>query len=305
MLTRSQQSTRTQPAGRPRLAKPRQTMAGGKRTRARLLRLLWYPPLLVIAISILFPILWMIYSSFKPQDAIFANVFALPTKVYLGDYDILFGTGGTMLRWMANSTLISFLSSAGIVVCACTIAYGLATFDFRGKQVLFFVCLLGLMVPETTVVIPGYLLISELHLVNTPWALILTYCGWSSFGVLVLRNFFESTPKDLREAAVVDGAGHWYVFTRVMLPLARPAVATVAIFGFLWVWNDFVYPLIYLTANSSFTVPLGVAQYYSRAGINIGAQMAALTIAAVVPLIVFLVFQRHFVRGLLSGAVKS
>jgi len=280
-------------------------MAGGKRTRARLLRLLWYPPLLVIAISILFPILWMIYSSFKPQDAIFANVFALPTKVYLGDYDILFGTGGTMLRWMANSTLISFLSSAGIVVCACTIAYGLATFDFRGKQVLFFVCLLGLMVPETTVVIPGYLLISELHLVNTPWALILTYCGWSSFGVLVLRNFFESTPKDLREAAVVDGAGHWYVFTRVMLPLARPAVATVAIFGFLWVWNDFVYPLIYLTANSSFTVPLGVAQYYSRAGINIGAQMAALTIAAVVPLIVFLVFQRHFVRGLLSGAVKS
>ena len=276
---------------------------GGKRWRG-LRRLLWYPPLLVIAITVLFPIMWMLYSSLKPQDAIFAHVFALPKSFYTGDYRVLFGSGGIMGRWLGNSALISFVSSAGIVVFASTIAYGLATFDFRGKQVLFFVCLLGLMVPETTVVIPGYMLISNLHLVNSPLALILTYCGWSSFGVLVLRTFFESTPRELREAAVIDGAGHWYIFTRIMLPLARPAVSTVAIFAFLWVWNDFLYPLVYLTQNSSYTVPLGVAQYYSRAGIDIGAQMAALSIATIVPLIVFLVFQRHFVRGLLAGAVK-
>ncbi len=276
-----------------------------RRRRSNLRRFLWYPPLLVVTATIVYPVLWMIYSSFKPQIAIFDSVFSLPTKFYGGNYATLFGTEGEMLRWIENSSLISFLSATGIVICSCTIAYGLATFDFRGKQLLFFVCLLGLMVPETTVVIPGFLLISQLHLVNTPWALILTYCGWSSFGILILRNFFESTPKEMREAAVVDGAGHWKVFTRIMLPLARPAVSTVAIFGFLWVWNDFVYPLIYLTQDSSYTVPLGVAQYYSRAGIDVGAQMAALTIAASVPLAVFLVFQRSFIRGLMSGAVKA
>ena len=276
-----------------------------RRRRRLSVRIIWYPVLAVIAVTILFPIIWMIYSSFKPQSAIFSSAFALPKAFYIGDYNTLFGSGGTMLQWLENSTVISFLACAGIVVFSCTLAYGLATFDFRGKEVLFVILLLGLMVPESTIVIPGYMLISEMHLVNTPWALILTYCAWTSFGVLVLRNFFSSVPKEMREAASMDGANHWYIFTRIMLPLARPAVSTVAIFGFLWVWNDFLYPLIYLTADSTFTVPVGVAQYYSRAGIDLGAQMAALTIAAVVPLAVFLVFQRSFIRGLMAGALKG
>ncbi len=264
----------------------------------------FYPFFLLISAVILYPLVWMIYSSLKPNADIFADVFALPRSLYLGNYQTVF-SDGTMGTYFKNSLLVSVVSVAGLLVFSSLAAYAFAAFAFRGKNLLFVVFLLGLMVPPQALIISGFKLMSILRLLDTYWALIFTYFGWTSFGILVLRNFFQSVPGEIRDAAKVDGAGHWEMFTRIMLPLARPSLATVAIFNFMWVWNEFIYPLVYTQSNEKYTVPLGVLFFNSQYNIEWGLQMTGLAVATVVPLLVYLIFQRQFVRGIMAGALKG
>jgi ABC-type glycerol-3-phosphate transport system permease component len=160
-------------------------------------------------------------------------------------------------------------------------------------------------VPPQALIISGFKVMSILHLLDTYWALIFTYFGWSSFGIMVLRNFFQSVPREIKDAARVDGAGHWSIFSQIMLPLARPSLSTVAIFYFMWVWNDFIYPLVYMQSTAKYTVPLGILFFNSQYNVEWGLQMTGLTVATVVPLIVYYAFQKQFVRGILAGALKG
>ena len=265
---------------------------------------IFYPFFLLISAVILYPLVWMVYSSFKSNDDIFSDVFALPQVLYLGNYQTVFSEGA-MGTYFKNSLLISVVSVAGLLAFSALAAYAFATFEFRAKNVLFVVFLLGLMVPPQALIISGFKLMSILRLIDTYWALIFTYFGWTSFGILVLRNFFQSVPQEIRDAAKVDGAGHWQLFTRIMLPLARPSLATIAIFNFMWVWNEFIYPLVYTQSNDKYTVPLGVLFLNSQYNIEWGLQMTGLTVATLVPLLVYLIFQRQFVRGIMAGALKG
>jgi ABC-type glycerol-3-phosphate transport system permease component len=263
-----------------------------------------YPIYLLLAALILYPIVWMIYSSFKANPDIFANVFALPSTLYLENYVTVF-TKGAMGVYFRNSLLVSTVSVAGLLVFSSLAAYAFATFRFRGSTPLFMILLLGLMVPPQALIISGFKLMSILDLIDTYWALIFTYFGWTSFGILVLRNFFQSVPRDIKDAARVDGAGHWAMFSQIMLPLARPSLSTIAIFYFMWVWNEFIYPLVYMQTPEKYTIPLGVLFFNSRYAVEWGLQMAALAVATVVPLIVYYVFQKQFIRGILAGALKG
>jgi ABC-type glycerol-3-phosphate transport system permease component len=263
-----------------------------------------YPLLLLLAAVILYPLVWMIYSSFKSNADIFSNVFALPNQLYLGNYITVF-TEGAMGLYFRNSLLIAVVSVAGLLVITSLAAYAFATFRFRGSTALFMILLLGLMVPPQALIISGFKLMSILKLLDTYWALIFTYLGWSSFGIMVLRNFFQSVPRDVKDAARVDGAGHWQMFSQIMLPLARPSISTIAIFYFMWVWNEFIYPLVYMQTPEKYTVPLGVLFFNGRYTIEWGLQMAALAVATIVPLIVYYAFQKQFIRGILAGALKG
>lgn len=266
--------------------------------------LVLYPIFFILAALILYPLVWMTYSSFKGNADIFANVFALPSNLFLGNYITVF-TEGAMGIYFRNSLLITIVSVSGLIVFSSLAAYAFATFQFRGSTVLYLGLLLGLMVPPQALIISGFKLMSILNLLDTYWALIFTYFGWTSFGVLVLRNFFQSVPRDIKDAARVDGAGHWAMFSQIMLPLARPSLSTVAIFYFMWVWNEFIYPLVYMQTPEKYTIPLGVLFFNSRYTIEWGLQMAALAVATVVPLIVYYVFQKQFIRGILAGALKG
>lgn len=264
----------------------------------------FYPFFLLVSAVILYPLVWMVYSSFKPNEDIFADVFALPQALYLGNYQTVFADGA-MGTYFKNSLIVSVGSVAGLIAFSSLAAYAFATFEFRGKNVLFVVFLLGMMVPPQALIISGFKWMSILKLLDTYWALIFTYFGWTSFGILVLRNFFQSVPREIRDAARVDGAGHWEMFTRIMLPLARPSLATVAIFNFMWVWNEFIYPLVYTQSNDKYTVPLGVLFFNSQYNIEWGLQMTGLTVATIVPLIVYALFQGQFIRGIMAGALKG
>ena len=266
--------------------------------------LVLYPIFLILTALILYPLVWMAYSSFKGNADIFANVFALPSELFLGNYITVF-TKGAMGLYFRNSLLISIVSVIGLIAFSSLAAYAFATFRFKGGTPLFLLLLLGLMVPPQALIISGFKLMSILNLLDTYWALIFTYFGWTSFGVLVLRNFFESVPRDVKDAARVDGAGHWAMFSQIMLPLARPSLSTIAIFYFMWVWNEFIYPLVYIQTPEKFTIPLGVLFFNGRYAVEWGLQMAALAVATIVPLIVYYVFQKQFIRGILAGALKG
>jgi ABC-type glycerol-3-phosphate transport system permease component len=263
-----------------------------------------YPIFLLVTATILYPLAWMIYSSLKSDTDIFANVFALPTSLYFDNYKTVFTTGG-MDIYFKNSLLVSIVAVAGLLLFASMAAYAFATFHFRGSSLLFLFVLIGLMVPPQALIISGFKWMSILKLLSTYWALIFTYFGWASFGILVLRNFFMSVPKEIKDAARIDGAGHWQMFTRIMLPLARPSLATIAIFNFMWIWNDFIYPLVYMQTQDMYTVPLGILFLNSRYNVNWGLQMAGLAVATIPPMIVYYLFQKQFVRGIMAGAIKG
>ncbi len=266
--------------------------------------LILYPIFLLISALILYPLVWMTYSSFKGNADIFANVFALPRELYLGNYVTVF-TKGAMGLYFRNSLL--HLGRVGGGVAALFLAGGvrLRQLPLPRQHAAVHDPLLGLMVPPQALIISGFKLMSILNLIDTYWALIFTYFGWTSFGILVLRNFFQSVPRDVKDAARVDGAGHWQMFSQIMLPLARPSLSTIAIFYFMWVWNEFIYPLVYMQTPEKYTVPLGVLFFNGRYTVEWGLQMAALAVATIVPLVVYYVFQKQFIRGILAGALKG
>jgi len=273
--------------------------------RTRLVKMgVLYPIFLLVTATILFPLVWMIYSSLKSDTDIFANVFALPKSLYFDNYKTVFTTGG-MGIYFKNSLFVSTVSVAGLLVFSSMAAYAFATFNFRGSSLLFLFVLIGLMVPPQALIISGFKWMAILKLLSTYWALLFTYFGWTSFGILVLRNFFTAVPKEIKDAARIDGAGHWQMFTRIMLPLARPSLATIAIFYFMWIWNDFIYPLVYMQTQTMYTVPLGILFLNGRYIVNWGLQMAGLAVATIPPLIVYYLFQKQFVRGIMAGALKG
>ncbi|WP_162606598.1 carbohydrate ABC transporter permease [Jiangella asiatica] len=260
-----------------------------------------YAVLALVALTTIFPVLWMLYSSIKPTQDILRDVFAPPTTLYFGNFDAVLQD---MLIWVKNSVLVTGISLAIILVVSALAAYAFSQLRFRGRELLFVFMLVGLMVPAHALVVAGFKWISVLG-IGGILALILTYGGWSSFGILVMRSFFDAVPKEIIEAARMDGASHWKILTRVLLPLARPGIATVTIFTFLWVWNDFVYPLVYLQRTEDLTVPIGILSFQSRQGVQWGPQMATLAIATIIPLVAYLIARRQFVRGIMQGAVKG
>lgn len=267
-------------------------------------RTLLYVLLGLLSLSILYPLFWMATNSLRDNGSALANPFGLSGSWSFDNFVFLFHDG-RLLTWVTNSVIVNVVSVVLIVGLSAVAAYGFSAFEFRGKRVLFGLLITGLMVPPQALVIAGYHWISLLNLNDNLLALVVSYCGWTPFGILVMRNFFDSIPKELREAAIMDGATHLRIFAQVFLPLARPVLLTVVIFNVIWVWNDFIYPLVYIQSPGLYTVPIGVLQFSGRDTTQIAVQMAVLAVATALPLLVYVVFRKQFVRGVIEGALKG
>lgn len=263
-----------------------------------------YPIFLILATLVFYPLLWMVMSSFKNNIEIIRNVFGPPSSLKFDNYVAIF-QDGNMGRYFLNSAIVTVVSVVLLLIISSVSAYGFSTFKFKYNSILFMYCLIGLMVPPQALIISNFNWISILGLLSTYWALILTYLGWGSLGILILRDFFNAVPKEITDAARIDGASHWQIFTRIMLPLARPSMATISIFYIMWIWNDYIYPLIYMQDPQMFTIPLGILFMNDRFAANWGNQMAGLTVATIPPIVAYLIFQRQYVKGLLAGAIKG
>jgi len=247
-------------------------------------------------------------TSVKPPGEAVSSPLALPTHLTFDNYEHISNYGIGIWGYLKNTVFLSGLSVAGTVFLSTLAGYGFARFDFFGKNIVFVLVLATLMIPFQTTLVPIFLVLNRLNLTNSLIGLSLVYITFQlPFGIFMMRNSFSSLPRELEEAALVDGTTAWGALFRVMLPLVLPGVATVLIFTFLNCWNEFLAALIFLSDQDKFTLPVMLlsARTGEQGTIDWGALQAGVTITAVPTIVVFLALQRYYIAGMVSGAVKA
>jgi len=268
--------------------------------------------LVVISAGILFalPFLWAIGSSLKPITEIFKFPPTMwPTEPRWQNYADVFQIA-PFLRFIINTVYITLFAMLGQILSASAVAYGFSRFRFPGRDMLFFIVLSTMMLPWQVTIVPTFLLFRFLGWINTYFPLILPFFfGGGAFYIFLLRQFFMTIPRDLDEAAKIDGASSVRVFWNILLPLAKPALATVAIFSFIEHWNEFIAPLIFLNSTEKFTVSIGLRHFTSSAFESDEPReailMAASLITALPVLILFFAAQKYFVQGIVTTGLKG
>jgi len=274
------------------------------RRRDRTATIILYAILTLGLLVVVGPFLWMALSSVKPE----AEIRAVPPTWWphtwtLGHYSDLFSRLD-FPRYFTNSLIVAALVTAGNLLFCSLLGYALAKLDFPGRTTLFRTVLAMLMVPGMVLFVPQFVLISNLGLANTYAGLVLPFLA-GPFGVFLMRQFLLAIPDDLLEAARVDGAGEWRIFWRIVLPLARPALATLGILTFLTSWNNFLWPLVVATTADKYTLPVALALFsIGQNRTDYGLLLAGAVIVVLPVLIVFLMLQRHFMRGIATTGLK-
>ena len=263
---------------------------------------------MLVAVLWVVPIYWMFVTSFKPVGEILgAGYNWLPLRPTLANYAGVFAM--PVGRWFVNSVVVAVGSTALQLLTGALTGYALARLNFPGRDAFFALILAGLMIPPEMSVVPLYIAFLKLHLVNTWISMILPSIP-STFCVFLFRQFFLGLPRELEDAAAIDGCGRLRVFWKVALPLARPAVVAAGIILFANSWNNFLWPLLVALRNDAKTLPVGMATFAPGVGTStqlesFGVAMAAMTILAIPSLVVFIVLQRQFIEGVTSVGIKG
>jgi len=262
--------------------------------------------LAVGALVMITPFLYMMSTSFKAQQYVLkVPPQFIPDPATLSNYERVL-VRGDFVQYFLNSAMVAVTATAISVLLSAMMAYGFARYRFPGREWLFRILLLGLMIPALMLIVPQFVLAKWLGLIDTLWGLIVFYvAGNLALNTFLLRGFFEALPQELDDAMQIDGATDWRRFIGLALPLARPALATAAIFTFLATWDEYAWALTAITSPQNKTLPIAIALLQGPKGTQWGLVFAA-SIVAILPVIaVFLIFQRHFVQGLTAGAVKG
>ena len=265
---------------------------------------LWHLVLAPIALLFFIPFAQMVLASLSPAAELvtFPPPF-VPSRLTLDGFIALFTTTD-VVHWLVNSTIVSAISIVAHIALCSLAGYGFARLHFRGRTVGFFVIVATIMIPTQLLMIPTYVMFSRLGIVDTLAAAFVPWLA-SAFGIFLMRQFFLSIPVEMEEAAALDGASRLQIFLRIVLPLARPAIATLAIFTLLSSWNDLVWPLIAINNEDAFTVQLGIANFQSTRRTQWDLLMAG-NVVATAPLVLFFLFaQRQFVQTMTMSGVKG
>jgi N-acetylglucosamine transport system permease protein len=262
--------------------------------------------LIIWCLLVIVPLLWVVLSSFKTSSEIFASPFGLPESWNFTNYRNAWTTAG-IGSFFFNSVIVVFGALFLTMLFGSMCAYVLARFRFPGSRLLYYLMLAGLTFPIFLAVVPLFFVLRGIGLLNTLPGLILTYAAFAfPFTVFFLHAFFRSLSRSIAEAAAVDGAGEWRIFFQIMLPMARPGLATVAILNFVGLWNQFLLPVALNTNPENYVLTQGMASFASQAGysVDFGALFAAVVITVVPVLIVYLIFQRQLQGSVSQGTNK-
>ena len=276
-----------------------------KSQKERVSSIILFVVLTLGAILILFPIAWMICTALKsaPEIAMYPPKL-LPEKPMFENFVIAWGKA-PFTKYTINTLIIVFFSIIGNVFVNSFVSYGFAKVDFAGKNILFTCILATMMIPGFITLVPTYVIFSKLHWVNTYLPLIVPAFLGNAFHIFMMRQFYMTIPIELTEAARIDGAGHFYIWGKLMMPLVKPVMATIALIAFKGSWSDFQGPLLYLSDRNMYTLPLGL-QVFRGQGFTEWNYLMAVSFLSMIPiLILFFCFQNYFIEGMnVGGAIK-
>ena len=259
--------------------------------------------LIMLAIFFLFPLYWIVTGSFKSAIDINAKVPVwFPMNPTMGNYDKLFAKPAFL--WLFNIVFISAMAMILTCITAALAGYALGKKRFYGRTILFTIIICAMALPKQVIVIPLAQEMKLLHMSDTLWAVILPTVGWP-FGVFLMKQFSETIPNEILEAARVDGAGELKTFFSVVFPMIKPGIGALAIFTFVNTWNDYFLQLVMLTSKEKWTLPLAIANLQGEMSSDFGLIMAGAALAAIPIIVVFIAFQKYFTQGIAMGAVKG
>lgn len=267
--------------------------------------LLRYLLLTIGAVILMAPFLYMLGTSFKPH----AYVLELPPRFIpenptIDNY-VRALTSNNFGRYFGNSVVVATTATTITMLLSSLMAYGFARYAFPGRAALFYMLMGTMMIPGIVLIIPQFVLARDLRLLNSLWGLIVVYSAGSAFNMFLLRNYIEQIPEAIFESATMDGAGALTSFWRIALPLARPALAAVAIFAFLGAWDEFIWALTSITDPKLYTLPIALRLFQQQRGTEWGLVFAASVISVLPVILVYLIFQRQIISGVSAGAVKE
>lgn len=246
----------------------------------------------------------MLVTTFKTQPYFFEHPTSLWADFVIDNYKLVFELN--IDRYFVNSLFVSMLSVALVIMASAMVSYPLSRIRFKLNRPLYFLFLAGMMIPVHTTLIPVYVLTREMGLYDSLWALVGPYTAFSlPISIIILTQFVKDIPRELDEAAIVDGSSYPRLFFSIIFPLLTPAIATIGIYNFIHIWNEFVFGLILITSSSKMTLPLGLRNFYGEFSVNIPGIMAAITLGTMPLLIAYFFAQEKVIKGLSAGAVKG
>jgi arabinogalactan oligomer / maltooligosaccharide transport system permease protein len=263
------------------------------------------------SLIVLYPVLWVVKMALTPSQAFSMDPWPIPSVISFDNFWDVIQTTDSKGNWLFgqqlfNSVIISAITSVIGIILSCTAGYAMSRFTFPGRDTGMSLFLITQMFPGVVMAIPLYILMDELGLLNSIWGLALAYastaipfCTWN------LKGYFDTIPKELEEAARMDGASQWVIFTQIVLPLSKPALAVTGLFSFMTSWNEFILAATFLSDETAFTLPVLLQSYVGDFGTEWGKFAAGAIIASTPVMLLFFVLQKHLVEGLTAGSVKG
>lgn len=260
--------------------------------------------LFIYFLLVAYPLIWMIYNSLKTYKEIYKNIWALPAQPIWENYVLAWQRG--ISNYFLNSVLVTASTIVGSIFIAALASYSLARFRFKGNQLIFILCMGGMMLSPQVTLIPLYKIIQALHIHNTYLALIIPYTAYRiPLIVMLIRSHFLSIPKEIEESSILDGCSSFTVFYKIFLPMSKPILLTCAILVAYYAWNEFLYAIIFIDSDKLRTIPAGLMNLRDALQTDWGVLLAGMTISAAPLVTMFLLMQKQFIRGMTAGSVKG
>ncbi|MBS6641983.1 MAG: carbohydrate ABC transporter permease [Clostridiaceae bacterium] len=266
--------------------------------------ILWMVILLGLAILIIYPMFWILMSSFKDYQGIYGDVWGFPDIWHIENYATAWNKG--ISQYFVNSTIVTLVTLAGVVFVASFSAFGICQLKGRLGNALFLFCMCGILLSPQVCLLPLFMLLKSLKIKNTLWAMILPYIAFRlPVSIMLIRSFFVGISKELEEAATIDGATLMQIYRHIYLPLSKPILSTVVIMTAYYAWNEFVFATIFVDSSKLRTIPVGLMTFRDGLMTEWGVVLAGMVIACLPIVTLFIIMQKSFVRGMTAGAVKG
>ena len=282
----------------------------GECKNKRLSSVLFHVCSCLLGFIMIYPLLWLLASSFKSNDTMFHNTYSLIPETWDVVQNYLSGLAGvagySFMHFFKNSVIVTLVSVVTSIFSSLLAAYALARVKFRGSGFWFGCVIMTMMIPSQVMVVPQYIILRALHLNDTLAAMVLPWCFGYAFFIFLIVQYMRGVPKELDEAAQIDGCSKIGILFRILVPVVKPAIVSASIFAFYWIWQDFFQPLIFVGSPKNFTIPLALNMYTDPNSFNNYGGLFAMSVVSLIPvIIVFIVFQKYLVEGIATDGIKG